>query len=110
MWPELHELFVDEDAPKASQQDLMDRLMFIQCLETVRCIEEGVFTSVADGNVGSIFGWGFAPFKGGTLQFINDYGVAAFVERAQQLAEAHGERFVPPQMLIDMAAEGRTFV
>ena len=51
----------------------------------MRCLEEKVLTSVADANIGSIFGWGFAPFKGGTLQYINDYGVRAFVERCHEL-------------------------
>lgn len=108
LWPGLKELFVKEDSG-LSQEVMMERLLFIQSLETVRCMEEGVFHSVADGNIGSIFGWGFAPFKGGTLQYINDYGVDAFVKRSQELAAAHGKRFQPPQMLIDMAKEGRTF-
>ncbi|MCB0000823.1 MAG: hypothetical protein KDE56_33900, partial [Anaerolineales bacterium] len=58
---------------------------------------------------GSIFGWGFAPFHGGTLQFINAYGLDKFVARAQELAAAYGSRFAPPQMLQEMAAAGQTF-
>ena len=88
---------------------MIERLMFIQALETVRCHEEGVVNSVADANIGSIFGWGFAPFKGGTLQYINDYGVAAFVERSRELADKYGGRFLPPAMLIEMAKDGKSF-
>jgi 3-hydroxyacyl-CoA dehydrogenase/enoyl-CoA hydratase/3-hydroxybutyryl-CoA epimerase len=78
-------------------------------VETVRCLEEKVITSVADANIGSILGWGFAPFKGGTLQYINDYGLPAFVARTRELAARHGERFAPPGLLVEMAAESRTF-
>ena len=83
--------------------------MFVQALETVRCFDEGVLTSVADASIGSIFGWGFAPFKGGTLQYINDYGVAAFVERSRQLAARYGDRFAPPATLVEMAKQGKSF-
>jgi 3-hydroxyacyl-CoA dehydrogenase/enoyl-CoA hydratase/3-hydroxybutyryl-CoA epimerase len=88
---------------------MIERMMFIQALETARCYEEGVLTSVADANIGSIFGWGFAPFKGGTLQFINDYGVAKFVTRSEELAETYGERFQPPALLRQMAERGESF-
>ena len=109
LWPALQELFPANGHGKLTQQEMIDRLLFAQVLETVRCYEEGVFTSVADGNIGSIFGWGFAPFKGGTLQFVNDYGVAEFVARSQELAAAYGERFAPPALLIEMAENGRNF-
>lgn len=108
LWPELAEIFMDGQ-PQLSQQEMMDRLLFIQAIETVRCLEEGVLRSVADANLGSIFGWGFAPFHGGTLQFINAYGLDKFVARAQELAAAYGSRFAPPQMLQEMAAAGQTF-
>jgi 3-hydroxyacyl-CoA dehydrogenase/enoyl-CoA hydratase/3-hydroxybutyryl-CoA epimerase len=81
----------------------------VQALETVRCVEEKVIVSVADANIGSIFGWGFAPFQGGTLQYINAYGLPAFVARCRELAARYGERFVPPALLVQMAAEGKSF-
>lgn len=109
LWPELSRIFGKPDAVVLSQQEMMDRLMFVQALETVRCYEEKVVTSVADANIGSVFGWGFAPFKGGTLQFINDYGVRAFVERSRELAAKYGQRFTPPALLINMAERGQTF-
>ena len=61
-------------AQQPPQRELIDRLMFAQANEAARCYEEGVLRSVADANVGSIFGWGFAPFHGGALQFINAMG------------------------------------
>ena len=82
---------------------MIERMMFVQALDTVRCYEENVLTSIADANIGSIFGWGFAPFKGGTLQFINDYGVKAIAARSLELAVKYGDRFAPPQLLMDMA-------
>jgi len=83
--------------------------MFAQAIETVRCYEEGVLRSVADANIGSIFGWGFAPFSGGTLQYINAYGLPRFVARAQELAEKYGDRFKPPALLLEMAEQGKSF-
>ncbi len=56
-----------------------------------------------DANIGSIFGIGYAPWTGGTLQFINQYGVRAFTERATELARAYGERFAPPRLLLERA-------
>jgi len=106
LWPGLAERYpVGAQQPK--QRELMDRLMFIQANEAARCLEEGVLRSVADGNIGSIMGWGFAPFEGGALQFINARGVGAFVERCRELAAHHGPRFEPAALLVKLAAEGR---
>jgi 3-hydroxyacyl-CoA dehydrogenase/enoyl-CoA hydratase/3-hydroxybutyryl-CoA epimerase len=92
-----------------SQQEMIDRLMFAQANEAARCYEENVVTTVADTNIGSIFGWGFAPHQGGALQFINAYGIAKFVKRAEELAAKYGERFKPAKLLVEMAASGKTF-
>jgi 3-hydroxyacyl-CoA dehydrogenase/enoyl-CoA hydratase/3-hydroxybutyryl-CoA epimerase len=91
------------------ERDMIDRMLFIQSLETVRCFDENVLLTVPDANIGSIFGWGFAPFKGGTLQYINDYGVKAFVARAKELEAKYGERFAVPASLEKMAAEGKEY-
>ena len=82
LWPELATLF-PVAAEQPPQAELIDRLMFAQAIEAARCLEEGVLRSVADGNIGSIFGWGFAPFHGGALQFIDAMGAEAFVGRAR---------------------------
>lgn len=89
---------------------MRDRLLFIQAIETVRCVEEGVLMSTADANVGSIFGIGFAAWSGGALQFINQYGLNDFIARARYLAEQYGERFTPPALLLQKAARGESFV
>lgn len=108
LWPELKTLFEKPDA-QIPQEDVRDRILFIQAIETVRCVEEGVLKSVADANIGSIFGIGFAAWTGGALQFINQYGVKDFVARAQYLAEQYGERFLPPALLLEKAARGEGF-
>jgi len=110
LWPELDTLFVDrEKARNTDLQELKDRILFIQAIETVRCLEEGVLRTVEDANIGSIFGIGFAPWTGGAIQFINQYGVRAFVERAKVLAERFGERFNPPRLLLDKAERNAVF-
>ncbi len=107
LWPELTKHFpLKEQLP---QRELIDRMMFAQANESAKCFEEGVVESVADTNVGSIFGWGFAPFQGGTLQFINAYGVDKFVKRSRELAKKYGDRFKPARILVKMAAEGKRF-
>ncbi|MBW9214352.1 enoyl-CoA hydratase/isomerase family protein [Mumia sp. zg.B53] len=97
--------------------DMQERYTFIMAIETVRCLEEGVLRTVADANIGSIFGIGFPPVYGGALQYINGYeaadgriGVQAFTERAQELAAAYGERFTPPALLLEKAAKDEKFV
>lgn len=107
LWPKLASIYQGKPQPFA---DLKDRLLFIQALETVRILEEKVLTSVADANIGSIFGFGFAPWAGGTLQFINSYGVRAFAKRAEELAKAYGSRFAPPRLLLEHCEKDTPFV
>ncbi|MGM0768844.1 MAG: 3-hydroxyacyl-CoA dehydrogenase NAD-binding domain-containing protein [Pseudomonadota bacterium] len=110
LWPELDNLFVDAaKARNVALQDLKDRILFIQAIETVRCLEEGVLKTVEDANIGSIFGIGYAPWTGGAIQFINQYGVRAFAERAKALADTYGERFAPPALLIEKAENNSLF-
>lgn len=109
LWPGLKDAFGgDKEIPF---QDIQDRLMFVEAIEAVKCYDEKVIESVADANIGSIFGIGFPALTGGVLQFVNQYegGIAGFVKRAEALAEQYGERFNPPQLLRDMAAKGETF-
>lgn len=108
LWPELKARFEKADR-QIPQEDVRDRILFIQAIETVRCVEEGVLLSTADANIGSIFGIGFAAWTGGALQFINQYGLDDFVARARYLAEQYGERFEPPALLLEKAAKGETF-
>jgi 3-hydroxyacyl-CoA dehydrogenase/enoyl-CoA hydratase/3-hydroxybutyryl-CoA epimerase len=106
LWPGLKQMF-PVAAQQPTQAELIDRLMFAQASEAARCLDEGVLRSVADGNIGSIFGWGFAPFHGGALQFIDAYGPAQFVARARELAARHGTRFEPAPNIVRAAQEGR---
>jgi 3-hydroxyacyl-CoA dehydrogenase/enoyl-CoA hydratase/3-hydroxybutyryl-CoA epimerase len=108
LWPGLATMF-PVAAQQPPQQELIDRLMIAQANEAARCLEEGVLRSVADGNVGSIFGWGFAPFQGGALQYINATGPAAFVARARALAAKFGSRFEPAAIVVDLAERGERF-
>jgi 3-hydroxyacyl-CoA dehydrogenase/enoyl-CoA hydratase/3-hydroxybutyryl-CoA epimerase len=96
-------------AQQPAQRELIDRLMFAQANEAARCFEEGVLRSVADANIGSIFGWGFAPFHGGALQFINAMGAKAFVARARELAAKFGPRFEPAAVVVQQAEHGGRF-
>ncbi|GAA2384938.1 3-hydroxyacyl-CoA dehydrogenase NAD-binding domain-containing protein [Dactylosporangium salmoneum] len=111
LWPGLREHFAGA-AGSLPFADMQERMLFAEALESVRCLDEGVLTSVADANVGSILGIGFPGWTGGVLQYVNQYdgGLDGFIARARELAERYGERFTPPQRLLDMAAAGETFV
>ncbi len=108
LWPGLAQLY-PVAAGQPLQQELMDRLIFAQANEAARCYQEGVLRSVADANIGSIFGWGFAPFQGGALQFINAMGAKAFVARARELAAKFGPRFEPAAVVVQQAETGGRF-
>jgi 3-hydroxyacyl-CoA dehydrogenase/enoyl-CoA hydratase/3-hydroxybutyryl-CoA epimerase len=108
LWPELSKHFSQAEQA-LSQSEMVERLLFVQANESAKCFAEGVVRSVSDANIGSIFGWGFAPFHGGTLQFINAYGLARFVQRSRELAERYGQRFQPAAILVEMAASGAQF-
>ncbi|MEP6598193.1 MAG: 3-hydroxyacyl-CoA dehydrogenase NAD-binding domain-containing protein [Actinomycetota bacterium] len=89
--------------------ELGERMLFAEALESVRCVEEGVLTSVPDANIGSIMGIGFPPWTGGVLQYINGYRLPAFVQRADEFAARYGERFTPSPLLRKKADNGDTF-
>ena len=108
LWPGLMNHFPLSTA-SITQNEMMDRFYFSQAIEAVRCFEEGVLSSVADANIGSIYGWGFPIFKGGVLQFINDCGLNAFKVRARELSYKYGERFVPPNSIESMIKKDQIF-
>jgi 3-hydroxyacyl-CoA dehydrogenase/enoyl-CoA hydratase/3-hydroxybutyryl-CoA epimerase len=112
LWPGLKEAFPPVADPSTlSLVDLEERMLFAEAIETVKCLDEGVIESVADANIGSIFGIGFPGWTGGVLQYINGYdgGPQGFVDRARELAEAYGERFEPPASLVEKAQRGETY-
>ncbi|MGE0874232.1 MAG: 3-hydroxyacyl-CoA dehydrogenase NAD-binding domain-containing protein [Burkholderiales bacterium] len=104
LWPELARIF-GKPGVTYDFDELKERLLVRQAVETARCLEEGVLTSFHDANVGSIYGIGFPAWTGGALQYINWYGVKKFVARADAFAQKYGERFAPPQLLRDLAAK-----
>jgi 3-hydroxyacyl-CoA dehydrogenase/enoyl-CoA hydratase/3-hydroxybutyryl-CoA epimerase len=93
LWPELKTLF-GKPGVAWDMQDLKDRLLYRQSVETARCLAEGVLTSVHDANIGSIFGIGFPGWTGGAMQFIYGTGIDAFLARAKELAAKYGTGFV----------------
>jgi 3-hydroxyacyl-CoA dehydrogenase/enoyl-CoA hydratase/3-hydroxybutyryl-CoA epimerase len=110
LWPGLRDLQVNPAAAELiSMQELKQRLLVTQALEAARTFEEGVVTDPREADVGSILGFGFAPYTGGALSYIDFMGAKAFVELCRNLQAKHGDRFSPPKMLLDMAASGETF-
>lgn len=108
LWEGLSEQFERSD-DDLDLQEIKDRLLYIQAIETVRCVEENVLTSVRDANIGSIMGIGYPVWTGGILQFINQTGLDSFIERAEYLANKYGKRFDVPQLLKDMANDKAIF-
>jgi len=115
LWPGLADEF-----PLAAEslpfEDIKERLLFIEALETAKCFEENVITSAAAANIGSIMGIGFPPMTGGAAQYMTGYeaadgelGLAAFIKRADDLADKYGDRFAPSQWLRDLSASGGSF-
>jgi 3-hydroxyacyl-CoA dehydrogenase/enoyl-CoA hydratase/3-hydroxybutyryl-CoA epimerase len=110
LWPGLAELQTRKlDPDKIDVQEVKDRLLAMQALETARCFEEGVLTDVREADVGSILGFGFAPFSGGTLSYIDMMGTQKFVELCLRLEGSCGPRFTPSKLLRDMAKKGESF-
>ena len=114
LWSGLAELFPSNDQP-ADIEDLKDRYLFIEALETAKCFEEGVIESSAAANIGSIMGIGYPALTGGTVQFMQGYdgrtgqGLPGFVARARELASTYGDRFAPTDRLVEMAEKGESF-
>ncbi|HZJ04873.1 MAG TPA: 3-hydroxyacyl-CoA dehydrogenase NAD-binding domain-containing protein [Nocardioidaceae bacterium] len=110
LWPGLREHF-SRDRVAIPIEDIAERYLFAMALETAKCFSEGVIESSAAANIGSIFGIGFPPLHGGTVQFMEGYdgGLVGFVARARELASRYGERFQPPAYLVEKAAKGESF-
>ncbi|MEM7082905.1 MAG: 3-hydroxyacyl-CoA dehydrogenase NAD-binding domain-containing protein [Pseudomonadota bacterium] len=109
LWPGLSTHF-PLAAEQPSCEAIKQRVFHIQALETVRCLEEGVLSHPADGDIGSILGWGFPPYTGGTLSYIDTLGTAQFVKECDALAAQHGSRFAVPDGLRALAAtDGRYY-
>jgi 3-hydroxyacyl-CoA dehydrogenase/enoyl-CoA hydratase/3-hydroxybutyryl-CoA epimerase len=113
LWPGLSELqpktLSREQVEAIDVEELKARFLVVQALEAARCFEEGVVTDVREADVGSILGFGFAPFSGGTLSYIDMMGVKRFVALCRRLETKYGSRFAPSKLLLDMAEHGDTF-
>jgi 3-hydroxyacyl-CoA dehydrogenase/enoyl-CoA hydratase/3-hydroxybutyryl-CoA epimerase len=109
LWPGLAEHYplMQEQPPV---QEIIDRLLYRQALETARCFEEGVLDHPADADIGSIFGWGFPPWTGGTLSFIDTVGIQHFVAECDRMAAAYGPRFAVSDWLRSRAEQGQQFL
>lgn len=107
LWPGLREIF-ESGSTDIDFVELQERMLFAEAVETVRCFDEGVLTSVADANIGSIFGIGFPAWTGGVIQYIDGYkgGIPGFVARARELAAKYGAQFEPPASLVEAAENG----
>jgi 3-hydroxyacyl-CoA dehydrogenase/enoyl-CoA hydratase/3-hydroxybutyryl-CoA epimerase len=119
LWSGLKDAF-GGDNTSIPFEDLKERMLFREALESVKCLDEGVLETVSDANIGSILGIGFPAWTGGVLQYINGYvdprdpeqrttGPAGFVARARELAVAYGERFEPPASLVAKAEAGELY-
>ena len=111
LWPELEQFapngkFADEQPTAA---EIKDRILYAQALEAARCMEEDIVQDPREADVGSILGWGFAPYTGGTLSYIDTIGAKPFVARAKELEAAYGDQFKVPALLVEMAEKGETF-
>jgi 3-hydroxyacyl-CoA dehydrogenase/enoyl-CoA hydratase/3-hydroxybutyryl-CoA epimerase len=110
LWPGLADLQpIKLDPDTIDVATLERRLLAIQALESARCIEENVVTDVREADVGSILGFGFAPFTGGTISYIDGMGAKVFVDLCNAFATAYGERFKPCKLLLDLAKKDETF-
>ena len=111
LWPGLREKY-NSKHEGVDIHELGERMLFAEAIDSVNCLEEGVLTTVADGNIGSILGIGFPAWTGGVLQYINGYpgGMKAFVARAEEFAQKYGERFAPSDYLKKRAEAGEAFL
>ncbi len=117
LWPDLAKLFPPKpellygegEKKNEAVEEIERRLLYVQSVDTARCLEEGVLTAPQDGDVGSIMGFGFSPRTGGAISLIDQVGVAEFVRRCDAMAKKYGPQFEVPKLLRDMAAKGESF-
>ena len=108
LWPGLAEQFPVK-AEQPTLEEIIERLILVQSVETARCLEEKVLRAPIDADVGAILGWGYPPFRGGPIGWLHTLGPAQSVAALERLVAKCGPRFAPPQILRDMAARGERF-
>lgn len=109
LWPGLKELYPQKAPESLNVEQLKARFLYVIALEAARVMEEGIVTDPREADVGSILAFGFAPYTGGALSYIDGIGAAAFVARAKRLQKKYGKQFKPPRLLLEMAEKGETF-
>ncbi|RWN98364.1 3-hydroxyacyl-CoA dehydrogenase NAD-binding domain-containing protein [Mesorhizobium sp.] len=109
LWPGLKDLYRQLPPEKVDYEELKQRLLVIIALEAARVMEEGIVTDPREADVGSILAFGFAPFTGGALSYIDGIGAKKFVKIAKGLQKKYGAEFKAPKLLLDMAEKGETF-
>ena len=109
LWPDLKTLYPQQNADTIDVQELKNRYHAVIALEAARCVEEGVVTDVREADVGSILGFGFAPFTGGAISYIDGMGTAAFVDMCKKLQKKYGAQFKPNKLLLEMAKTDEKF-
>lgn len=117
LWPELQKYFPADPAllygegedKRAKEDEIKKRLLYVQAVDTARCLESNVLTNPQDGDVGSIMGLGFAPQTGGAISLIDQVGIKTFVAECDDFAKKYGPQFEVPKLLRDMAAKGESF-
>ncbi len=109
LWPGLKDLYKQQDADRIDVEELKQRFLATIALEAVRVMEEGIVTDPREADVGSILAFGFAPYTGGALSYIDGIGAAEFVKLAKKLQKKYGAQFKAPKLLLDMADKGQGF-
>src|SRR5690606_12353330 len=109
LWPVLKNLYPQQDPEQIDIERLKQRFLVTIALEATQIMEEGIVTDPREADVGSILAFGFAPYTGGVISYIEGMGITEFIALAQRLEEAHGSRFRPPDLLAEMAKSGQTF-
>ncbi len=105
----IYSFFGGNDRKKFDAVEMYERIGMSMVSEAAMCLQEGIIANPTDGDVGAVFGLGFPPFRGGPFRYMDKLGIQQTVDIFNRLAEKHGERFLPPQILVDMAKEGKTF-
>jgi len=109
LWPELKTLYPQLDPAKVDVKELKNRYLAVIALEAARTVEEGIVTDPREADLGTILGFGFAPYTGGALSYIDSMGAKAFVDMCKVLARKYGRQFRAPKLLVEMAENGETF-
>ena len=108
LWPGIEDYY-PRAAVQPELEDCVKRIAYIQSLEAVHCMEEGVLTDPRDADIGSILGWGFPMYRGGAISQIHSVGLPTFIAECEEMASKYGQRFEPPALLRRMAEKGETF-